>query len=144
MQQTHLEELLNEVRLLYQSMVQLGEEVHADSRISMGMRAVLEYLTREGDATVPHMARARRVTRQRMQTLVNALLDLSLVEKRENPESRRSYLITPTAAGRETMRQMRRREGRIFRTQVTAERLNAAVEVLRDVRRSLESGRSED
>ena len=144
MQQTQLEELLNEVRLLYQSMVQLGEEVHADTRISMGMRAVLEYLTREGDATVPHMARARRVTRQRMQTLVNALLDLGLVRRRDNPQSQRSHLIAATAAGRETIGRMRVREGRIFRTEVTDRRLAAAVLVLQDVRQSLESGRSED
>lgn len=142
--QTQLEELLNEVRLLYQSMVQIGEEIHADSRISIGMRAVLEYLTREGDATVPQMARARRVTRQRMQTLVNGLLDLDLVARLENPQSRRSSLITPTTLGRDTMLKMRRREGQFFQTQVADGRLQTAVTVLRDVRQTLESRRPGD
>jgi DNA-binding MarR family transcriptional regulator len=138
MQQTPLESLLNEVRLLYQSMVQLGEEIHEDTRISMGMRAVLEYLAREGDATVPQMARARRVTRQRIQSLVDNLLAMSLVARRDNPESRRSPLVTLTPAGRRTIRQMRRREGRFIRTAVSDRRLAGAVSVLREVRDSLE------
>ncbi|MGD8418779.1 MAG: MarR family winged helix-turn-helix transcriptional regulator [Pseudomonadales bacterium] len=138
MQQTPLESLLNEVRLLYQSMVQLGEEIHEDTRISMGMRAVLEYLAREGDATVPQMARARRVTRQRIQSLVDNLLAMSLVARRDNPESRRSPLVMLTPAGRRTIRQMRRREGRFIRTAVSDRRLAGAVSVLREVRDSLE------
>jgi DNA-binding MarR family transcriptional regulator len=138
MQQTHLEELLNEVRLLYQSMMQIGEGIHADSRISMGMRAVLEYLSREGDATVPQMARARRVTRQRMQTLVNALLDLDLVSRRDNPESRRSHLIAVTEKGRETIDDMRRREGEFFPSTIADAEIRRTVKVLREVRDSME------
>ena len=52
------EQLFNEVRLLYQSLVQVSEQIHKGSNISLGMRAVLEYLDRNGNATVPHMARA--------------------------------------------------------------------------------------
>ena len=37
----------------------------------MAQRAVLEYLLINGPATVPAIARARRVTRQHMQALVN-------------------------------------------------------------------------
>jgi DNA-binding MarR family transcriptional regulator len=138
MRQTPLEELLNEVRLLYQSMVQLGEQVHAESRISMGMRGVLEYLARQGEATAPQMARDRRVSRQRIQTLVDALLEMRLVERRANPASRRSPLIALTAEGRSTIRKMRRREGQHMRTAVPDADLGAAAAVLRGVRESLE------
>ncbi len=140
MQQTPLEALLNEVRLLYQSMVQLGEQIHEDSQISMGMRAVLEYLAREGDATVPQIARARRVTRQRIQSLVDALLDLALVARRDNPASRRSPLVTLTPAGRQTITAMRRREGTVMRPDVSAAELSRATGVLRSIRGSLENG----
>jgi DNA-binding MarR family transcriptional regulator len=139
MQQTPLEALLNEVRLLYQSMVQLGERIHEDTNISMGMRAVLEYLAREGDATVPQMARARRVTRQRIQSLVDGLLGMSLVDRRDNPQSRRSPLVTLTPKGRRTIEQMRRREGRFISTAATEEDLATAARALREVRESLES-----
>jgi DNA-binding MarR family transcriptional regulator len=141
-QQTPLEALLNEVRLLYQSMVQFGEHIHADTQISMGMRAVLEFLAREGDATVPHMARARRVSRQRIQSLVDGLLTMDLVARRDNPESRRSPLVTLTSEGRRTIQQMRRREGRFIGTEVTEGNLVKAAAVLRDVRASLEQGRT--
>jgi len=144
MQQTALEALLNEVRLLYQSMVQMGEHIHEDVPVSMGMRAVLEYLAREGEATVPQMARARRVTRQRIQSLVDNLLAIGLVVRRENPESRRSPLVTLTTEGRRTIRQMRRREGRFISTAVAESSLAKAVSVLREVRTSLERGTGTD
>jgi DNA-binding MarR family transcriptional regulator len=140
MQQTALEALLNEVRLLYQSMVQIGEHIHEDTQISMGMRAVLEYLAREGDATVPQMARARRVTRQRIQSVVDNLMAVRLVTRRDNPESRRSPLVTLTAQGRRTIQEMRRREGRFIRTATKERDLAKAAAVLREVRASLESG----
>jgi DNA-binding MarR family transcriptional regulator len=138
MQQTALEGLLNEVRLLYQTMVQLGDQIHKDSQISMGMRAVLEYLAREGDATVPKMARARKVTRQRIQSLVDSLLAAELVARRDNPENRRSPLVTLTVHGRQTIQQMRRREGQFFNSTLPAERLKGAASVLQEVRSSLE------
>lgn len=53
-----LEVLINEVRVFYQSLVQMGESIHAGSNISLGMRAVLEYLDINGDTTVPDIARS--------------------------------------------------------------------------------------
>ena len=98
-----VEQLINEVRLLYQSLVQFGDAIHAGSNVSMGMRAVMEYLDRNGDATVPQVARARRVSRQRIQTLVNPLLERGLVESISNPASKRSPLITLTKTGAKTI-----------------------------------------
>ena len=138
---SHAEQLINEVRLLYQSLVLIGDEVHAGSNISMGMRAVLEFLSRNGDATVPHIARERRVTRQRIQTLVNSLRELELVEPKDNPASRRSPLITLTEAGRATIADMRRLEGRQMRLSVSDQKLQEAAETLSKVRISLEKGR---
>jgi len=144
MQQTALEGLLNEVRLLYQTMVQLGDQIHKDSQISMGMRAVLEYLAREGDATVPKMARSRKVTRQRIQSLVDSLLAADLVARRDNPGNRRSPLVTLTTHGQQTIQQMRRREGRFYSSTLPAERLRSAALVLEEVRSSLEKSEAAD
>ena len=135
-----VEQLINEVRLLYQSLVQIGEAIHADSKVSMGMRAVLEYLDRNGDATVPHIARARRVTRQRIQTLVNPLLAMGLAESISNPASKRSPLITLTTTGTKTILEMRRREGRQMQLAMSETKILQAAQTLSELRRGLEEG----
>lgn len=133
-----VEQLINEVRLLYQSLVQFGDAIHAGSNISMGMRAVMEYLDRNGDATVPQVARARRVSRQRIQTLVNPLLERGLVESISNPASKRSPLITLTKTGAKTILEMRRREGRNMHLAVSDDQIIRAARTLSELRRGLE------
>ncbi len=133
------EELVNEVRVLYQLLVQLGEELHKDTQISMGMRAVLEYLDREGATTVPNMARARSVTRQRIQTLVNDLDRLALVEAVANPASQRSPLIEISAEGKKTIRQMRRKEKQALNLALPEGKARYATETLRLLRTQLMS-----
>ena len=108
----------------------------------MGMRAVLEYLHRNGDTTVPDMARARRVTRQRIQTLVNALVDEQLIEAVDNPASRRSPLIHLNDKGAATILDMRRREGRAMRLDISDATLRQAAQTLTRVRDALENNPS--
>lgn len=104
--------LLDEVRLLMHRVVQYVDDLHADLAISTSERAVLEYLHRHGAATVPDIARARGVSRQHIQTIVNALLDQKRVEARRNPAHRRSPLIVPTDDGRRLIEAMLDREQR--------------------------------
>jgi DNA-binding MarR family transcriptional regulator len=132
------EQLINEIRLLYQSLVLIGDEIHAGSDISMGMRAVLEYLDRNGDTTVPHIARSRRVTRQRIQTLVNALLQLELVAIIDNPASKRSPLIGLSKSGRKTILEMRKREGRELQIDICEQKILDATDTLVQIRDALE------
>jgi len=141
MKQTPIENLLNEVRLLYQSMVRIGEEIHADRNMSMGMRAVLEYLAREGNSTVPQMARARRVSRQRIQTLVDALLDKGLVSKVENPATKRSQLISITVSGLNVIQKMRRTEQKLLPANIDKKRILDTAETLNEIRCSMEHAR---
>jgi DNA-binding MarR family transcriptional regulator len=135
-----MEELLNEVRLLWHRMVQAGERLHAGEPFTLGMRAVLERLAREGPATVPGVARSRHVTRQHIQTLVNALLERKLVELRDNPAHKRSPLIGLTLEGAETIRRVKRKEARWLARQdvgVSPRALKEAATVLRTVRAGL-------
>jgi DNA-binding MarR family transcriptional regulator len=134
-----VEHLINEVRLLYQSLIQLGDQMHEGSNISMGMRAVLEYLDRNGDATVPQIARARRVTRQRIQTLVNSLQQMALLEAVDNPASKRSPLITLSTAGSATILEMRKREGAMMQVPVSDQKIVEATDTLAELRSALES-----
>jgi DNA-binding MarR family transcriptional regulator len=110
-----LERVVDEVRLLWNALVRAGEDLHAREGLTMGMRAILEFLQRHGPGTVPNVARRRGVTRQHVQALVNPLLERRLVRARDNPAHRRSPLIELTAAGRRTIERMRRREAAVFR-----------------------------
>ena len=136
-----MEQLINEVRLFYQSLVQIGDELHRESNISMGMRAVLEFLDRNGATTVPQMARARRVTRQRIQTLVNSLFELDLAMSIRNPESKRSPLITLTNKATDTILDMRRLEGREMKYDLADRKIEDATKTLTLLRESLEKNR---
>lgn len=90
------------------SLLHEGDETA--SGITAGMRAVLESVIEGGPKTVPEMARARPVSRQHIQTLVNELLAAGLVEFRDNPAHRRSKLVAPTKAGEAAFASLRARE----------------------------------
>lgn len=131
-------DLINEVRVLYQSLLQMGEELHSGSNISMGMRAVLEYLDNRGDTTVPQIGRDRRVTRQRIQVLVDELRELKLVKSVPNPASKRSPLIALTKAGSKKIHGMQAKEAERLQTRISKTRLAESAKTLAEVRVQLE------
>jgi len=57
--------------------------------LSAARRGVLRSLARLGPQTVPQMAGARPVSRQHIQTIVNALAADGLVETIDNPAHKR-------------------------------------------------------
>jgi len=135
-----LEGLIDELRLSFHRVTQVSEELHADEPISIGMRGVLEYLLRNSDATVPTIARSRHVSRQLIQTLVNALLDQGLVALVDNPAHRRSSLVSLTPDGGGLIQRMRRKERTFFeslQSSVSEARLTAATRTLRALRAEL-------
>jgi DNA-binding MarR family transcriptional regulator len=136
-----LDSLLNEVRLLWHVLVQTGERLLADQPVTLALRAVLEFLDRNGPATVPGIARSRRVSRQHIQTIVNDLLGKGLVALRDNPAHRRSAHVELTGPGRQLISGIRRLEARFLSEHafsVADKDLNRARKVLRSVRRTLE------
>lgn len=136
---TAVEELLDEVRLLWHAMVRTGGRLHEEEPVTLGMRAVLEFLL-HGPATVPHIARSRHVTRQHIQGLVDALLELDLAALAANPAHKRSPLVRLTPDGQEVIGRMRRRERRFLdRIQfgVGADELRRSAETLRAVGNAL-------
>ena len=103
-------ELSDEVRLLFHSMAQFADAVHDGRAVKASMRAVLEDLDRNGDATVPRIAQARRVSRQHIQVIVNDLAEAGLVALRDNPAHRRSRLVGLTPSGRTSIDEMLKTE----------------------------------
>jgi DNA-binding MarR family transcriptional regulator len=135
-----IEQLFDEVRLLWHAMVQSGEQLHEKEPVTLGMRAVLEFLALNGPSTVPHIARSRNVTRQHIQTLVNALVEQDLAALGANPAHRRSALVRLTLEGEKVIERMRRREHRFFeRTELgsKADDLRRSAQTLRAVRNAL-------
>ena len=138
MDRKEIDSVFDEVRLLYHTLVQKGEALHAEEEITLGMRAVLEFLTRNGAAQVPVIARRRRVSRQRIQTLVNPLLEQGYVRAEENPDHKRSPMIAPTRKGERTLARMRRREAREAPVRLGRARLRETADSLRQIREVLE------
>jgi DNA-binding MarR family transcriptional regulator len=64
-----------------------------------GEWGVLRELQRDGPRSVPEMARARPISRQHCQTIVNQLKAQGLVEPIDNPRHKRSPLLRITSAG---------------------------------------------
>jgi DNA-binding MarR family transcriptional regulator len=126
--------LTQAVRRLFHKLGHGASALHRDMEVSAGMRAVLESVVHGGPQSVPQIARARPVSRQHIQGLVNALLDAAYVEYTDNPAHKRSKLVAPTALGQEAFAAMRARENAAFRriaVESTAEDLAAASVVLR-------------
>jgi DNA-binding MarR family transcriptional regulator len=76
-----------------------GRRLGAVTRWGGGSWGLLRSLRLEGPQTVPQLARARPVTRQRIQKLVDELAAEGLVELVDNPAHRRSRLVRLTRKG---------------------------------------------
>jgi DNA-binding MarR family transcriptional regulator len=138
---SELETLFDEVRLLRNVLVEQGERLHARETVTLGMRALLEFLQRNGPTAVPDVARARHVSRQHIQTLANRLKSARLMQLVPNPAHERSALMTLTPVGEKLIARMKAREGRRYADTdfgVGAARVKAATETLRQVRVALE------
>lgn len=135
-----VESLVDETRLLFHRLKLAAEQLHGAAQITAGMRGVLFGLDRSGPQTVPQMARARPVSRQHIQMLVNPLVARGCVELIDNPAHKRSKLVRLTPAGRRLVERMRRREATVLRALgkgISEKQFRSAAAVLRAVREAL-------
>lgn len=98
--------LINEVRKTFRLMAGLSDRMLETRGLTASLRAILEFLAREGPSPVPKMAAAKSMTRQSVQALVDRLEAMGLVETRPNPEHKRSVLIALTGSGEATFREI--------------------------------------
>lgn len=134
--QHELMDLVNEVRLSFHAFSEFARRAHGD-RIDPPGRAVAEYLWRNGASPVPTIARSRGVTRQHIQTIVNALESDGLVEASPNPAHKRSPLFALTADGRVLIESISDTEEALvepLREVLDPDRLTAATATLAEVR----------
>ncbi len=140
----HISSLFDEARLMIHRSVVVVDRLHHGTGVSVPMRAVLEYLQANGEHTVSAVARARSVSRQHIQTIVNDLLDAELVERRDNPNHLRAPLIRLTRRGATTIEAMHASERAALEpvllegSALTPADLIAAIEVLSAVSNGLQ------
>lgn len=137
------ESVLNETVALFHRLRVVAEQIHRQGTMSAGRRGVLKNLERLGPQTVPQMARARPVSRQHIQTLVNQLAVDGLVELSDNPAHKRSRLVHLTPQGKTLVEAMTRREATLLsrlKIDIPEQDLRAASAVLRAVQALFEGG----
>ncbi|WP_081237110.1 MarR family winged helix-turn-helix transcriptional regulator [Streptomyces viridosporus] len=110
-----LTEVYDLVGPVYRRAQRLVEQGLAPDGLSVGVRAVLALLHRNGPMTVPQMGRAQAISRQFVQRMVNDAAARGLVESVPNPAHRRSSLIRLTDAGRATVTAVLDREHLLLR-----------------------------
>jgi DNA-binding MarR family transcriptional regulator len=134
--------LFDETGELFHRLRTVASELHGDLGFSAGLRGVLRSLDSLGPQTVPQLARARPVSRQRIQVLVSQLVRDGWVATEENPAHRKSPLLRLTAAGKRQLEYMHKRERKLLahtRVGLEPKELNRAADTLRALRRFLES-----
>jgi len=136
--------LFDETRALFHRLRLAAEQIHQQGELSAARRGVLISLQQLGPLSVPQMARARPVSRQHIQVLVNSLADDGLVEAARNPAHKRSPHFQLTPRGERLVRVMERREARVvaqLEIGIPDTELRAAAAVLREVRKRFEGRR---
>lgn len=137
-----VDEFTYEVALLFFRMKLAATDFLGQGKHSSGRRSILKNLGRDGALTVPAMARARSVSRQHIQTLVNGLRADGLVTTRSNPAHKRSKLVVLTAAGRRFLGEMSKREEQLLSglaEGMPLEDFRRATRLVRELKRRLES-----
>jgi len=133
------------VRQLFHQIRAVAEAaVPATDGFTVSHRGVMESLASGGAQTVPALARARPVARQRIQVLVNDLSAWGLVEALPNPAHRRSALMALTAAGRRRFDAILAAEEEVLSSipfSLSARRMVAVAEELSQLWQDLETWR---
>ena len=134
-----IDALVDEVRLTFHVLTNYARSAHRE--VDPSGRAVLEFVCTNPPTAVPDIARARGVSRQHIQTIVNTLRDDGLVEALDNAAHRRSPLIVPSRAGATLMERIAGRER--MQLQTVMERLDIdhvrdATETVSQMRQGLE------
>ena len=105
-----LNTVIRDVRSCFNLLGNRSNDLLKDLEINASMRGVMENLSLTGEKTVPDIARARNVSRQHIQIIINDLLNKGLVSSRANPEDKRSLLVSLTNLGENIFAEIRNRE----------------------------------
>jgi DNA-binding MarR family transcriptional regulator len=120
----------------------VAERMYGEDGRRATRRGLLRGLVRYGPQTVPALAKARTVTRQNVQPVVDALLAEGLVRLAENPKHARSPLVTATPRGVELVKRWDQADARVLAAVgrgLSREELEITARTLRAVRERFET-----
>jgi DNA-binding MarR family transcriptional regulator len=132
--------LFKETVSLYWRLNADSAAIHGVGELSGPRRTILLALHETGPQTVAHLARSRAQARQRLQPVINSLVDDGLVAAQPNPMHKRSPLMVLTTGGERRVRQILKKETALLarlRPASSSPALLAAAAVLQDVRETL-------
>ncbi|MCA9620262.1 MAG: MarR family transcriptional regulator [Myxococcales bacterium] len=109
------QEVVDETIALFRWLSWVSEQLYGDDARGAARRWVLRRLAREGPQTVPQLARTRRMQRQSMQPIVDALVADGLVRWRDNPAHARSRLGAITSGGERLVDRLDDIDARVLR-----------------------------
>ncbi len=108
--------LIVEVRGAFHDFADYADKMHSDLGITAATRAVMEHVAETGPDTVPNIARVKKVSRQHIQQLADALVDAGLATWKENPQHKRSKLLHLNGRGADRFAVVRKREAAALST----------------------------
>jgi DNA-binding MarR family transcriptional regulator len=138
-----LRAVVDETIALFHRLRWVAEQIYGEDGRSTPRRGILRGLVRYGPQTVADLARARFVTRQHVQEVVNALAEVGLVELITNPRHARARLVRPTAKGKQLVHRMDAIDERVLvaiRGDISLRDLESSARTLRAVRQAFEHG----
>ncbi len=109
-----LRAVVDETIALFHRVRWVAEQIYGEDGRSLPRRGILRGLARYGPRTVPQLARARSVTRQHTQEVVDGLVKDGLVELVTNPNHARSRLVRTTARGLAVVEEMDEVDARVL------------------------------
>jgi len=101
-----LRAVVDETIALFHRVRYVAEQIYGADGRSTAKRGLLRGLVRYGPRTVPQLARARSVTRQHTQEVVDRLVAEGLCELIPNPAHARSRLVRATRRGTALVEEM--------------------------------------
>ena len=135
-----LDQVFAETVALFHSLRMVAAKTHAYGDLSSEAWTILQGVDRDGAKTVADLANDCSVTSSQMQKLIKTLEKQGVVERVDNPESRRAKFVELTEEGRTLIRAMDRREVELLsQLPLTASEaeLRAAAEALASVRAAM-------
>ena len=89
------------IRKIHKLLSQTSDQYLQSLGLSVGERAVIEFLSKQGEITVPELARLFYVSRQNIQVRMNGLAKKNVVKQKINPAHKSSVLWVLTKDGKE-------------------------------------------
>jgi len=136
-----LESVMMETLQTFFQLRALGIRLGAVSPWGGGYWGLLRILKIEGPRTVPQLARARSVSRQRMQKLADEMVKDGVVKLVDNPAHRRSKFLQLTPEGEQMLQELTARvarEAEQLAQDMDEQELRITVNILKELRYKLE------